>query len=97
MRNLTSLILVGTLAGLLVLAPALAFAQQKTEKSTIDTVTDGAKKAADATVEVVKEHPGKSTGVVACGVAVAFFPPALLVCGGALVAGTGVDVVKDSQ
>jgi len=67
------------------------------DKSTMDTVTEGAKKAADATVELVKEHPGKSTGVVACGVIVAFFPPALLLCGGALVAGTGVDVVADSD
>jgi hypothetical protein len=79
------------------LAPAVAFAQEKMDKSTMDTVTEGAKKAADATVELVKEHPGKSTGVVACGVIVAFFPPALLLCGGALVAGTGVDVVTDSD
>jgi hypothetical protein len=79
------------------LAPAVAFTQEKMDKSTMDTVTEGAKKAADATVELVKEHPGKSTGVVACGVIVAFFPPALLLCGGALVAGTGVDVVTDSD
>jgi hypothetical protein len=93
MRRLTAL----TLAAMLALAPAVSFAQQKMEKSTMDTVTEGAKKAADATVEVVKEHPGKSTGVVACGVIVAFFPPALLLCGGALVAGTGIDVVADSE
>ena len=80
-----------TAAAMLALAPALAFAAEKMEKSTLDAVTDGAKKAADATVEVVKEHPGKSTGVVA------FFPPALLLCGGALVAGTGVDVVADQD
>ncbi|MBT3553929.1 MAG: hypothetical protein HOO19_10240 [Rhodospirillaceae bacterium] len=86
-----------TAAAMLALAPALAFAAEKMEKSTLDAVTDGAKKAADATVEVVKEHPGKSTGVVACGVVVAFFPPALLLCGGALVAGTGVDVVADQD
>lgn len=82
-----------TVAAMLALVPALAFAAENMEKSTLDAVTDSAKKAADATVEVVKEHPGKSTGVVACGVVVAFFPPALLLCGGALVAGTGVDVV----
>lgn len=93
MRTFTSL----ALAVMLGLAPAVAFAQEKMDKSTMDTVTEGAKKAADATVELVKEHPGKSTGVVACGVIVAFFPPALLLCGGALVAGTGVDVVTDSD
>ena len=93
MRTFTSL----ALAVMLGLAPAVAFAQEKMDKSTMDTVTEGAKKAADATVELVKEHPGKSTGVVACGVIVAFFPPALLLCGGALVAGTGVAVVTDSD
>ena len=93
MRTFTSL----ALAVMLGLAPAVAFAQEKMDKSTMDTVTEGAKKAADATVELVKEHPGKSTGVVACGVIVAFFPPALLLCGGALVAGTGVDVLADSD
>ena len=93
MRTFTSL----ALAVMLGLAPAVAFAQEKMDKSTMDTVTEGAKNAADATVELVKEHPGKSTGVVACGVIVAFFPPALLLCGGALVAGTGVDVVTDSD
>ena len=93
MRTFTSL----ALAVMLGLAPAVAFAQEKMDKSTMDTVTEGAKKAADATVELVKEHPGKSTGVVACGVIVAFFPPALLLCGGALVAGPGVDVVTDSD
>ena len=93
MRTFTSL----ALAVMLGLAPAVAFAQEKMDKSTMDTVTEGAKIAADATVELVKEHPGKSTGVVACGVIVAFFPPALLLCGGALVAGIGVDVVTDSD
>ena len=85
------------LAVMLGLAPALAFAQEKMDKSTMETITAGAKNAADATVELVKEHPGKSTGAVACGVVIAFFPPALLLCGGALVAGTGVDVVADSD
>ena len=61
MRTFTSL----ALAVMLGLAPAVAFAQEKMDKSTMDTVTEGAKKAADATVELVKEHPGKSTGVVA--------------------------------
>ena len=93
MRTFTAL----TVAAMLALAPAFTFAAEKIEKSTLDTVTDGAKKATDAIVEVVKEHPGKSTGAVACGVVVAFFPPALLLCGGALVAGTGVDVVADQD
>ena len=93
MRIFTAL----TVAAMFALAPGLIFAQEKMEKSTLDTVTDGAKKAAEATAEVVKDNPGKSTGVVACGVVVAFFPPALLLCLGALVAGTGVDVVADSD
>ena len=44
---------------------------------------------------VVKENPGKSVGVVGCGVAIAFFPPAAAVC--ALTVGTGavVDEVSD--
>ena len=50
--------------------------------------------AADKAVEVVKENPGASAGVAACGVAIAFFPPAALVCGGAIAAGLGVDKVS---
>ena len=46
---------------------------------------------ADKAVEVVKDNPGTSVGVGACGVAVAFFPPALLVCAGGVGAGAGVD------
>ena len=46
---------------------------------------------ADKTVSTIKENPGTSTGVVACGVAIAFFPPAALICGGTLLAGVGVD------
>ncbi len=50
--------------------------------------------AVDKSVEVVKDNPGASTGVAACGIAIAFFPPALLVCGGAIAAGAGVDHVS---
>ena len=45
----------------------------------------------DKTISTIKENPGVSVGVAACGVAIAFFPPAALVCGGALAAGVGVD------
>ena len=48
----------------------------------------------DKAVTVVKDNPGASVGVAPCGVAVAFFPPALLICGGALAAGVGVDHVS---
>ena len=41
--------------------------------------------------EKIKENPGTSVGLAACGVAIAFFPPAALVCGGAIAAGAGVD------
>jgi hypothetical protein len=53
--------------------------------------------AVDKSVETVKENPGVSTGVAACGVAIAFFPPALLVCGGAIAAGAGVDQVSKDK
>jgi hypothetical protein len=42
-------------------------------------------------ITVIEKNPGASVGVAACGVAVAFFPPALLVCGGVLTLGVGVD------
>ncbi len=65
------------------IAPTYSFAAEKKDTS----VTDKA-------VTVVKENPGASVGVAACGVAVAFFPPALLICGGAIAAGAGVDHVS---
>jgi len=46
---------------------------------------------ADKTISTIKENPGASAGVAACGVAIAFFPPAVLVCGGTLLAGVGID------
>jgi hypothetical protein len=52
------------------------------------------KSVTDKAVTVVKENPGASVGVAACGVAVAFFPPALLICGGAIAAGAGVDHIN---
>jgi hypothetical protein len=65
---------------LVVVAPTYSFAADDKDGS----MTDKA-------VTVVKDNPGVSVGVAACGVAIAFFPPALLICGGALVAGAGVD------
>jgi hypothetical protein len=45
----------------------------------------------DKTISTIKDNPGTSMGVAACGVAIAFFPPAALVCGGAIAAGATVD------
>ena len=42
-------------------------------------------------VATVKENPGKSAGVAGCGIAIAFFPPAALICGATIVAGAAVD------
>ena len=67
-----------------VIAPTYSFAAEDKESST----------SYDKAVTVVKENPGVSVGVAACGVAIAFFPPALLICGGALAAGAGVDHVQ---
>jgi len=88
MRGLMTFVLAVMLAA----APAITFAAEKMEKSTMDAVTGGAKKAVDATVDTVKENPGKSGAVVGCAVAIAFFPPALLVCGAVAAAGIGADV-----
>ncbi len=65
------------------IAPTSSFAAEKKDSS-----------VADKAVTVVKEIPGASVGVAACGVAVAFFPPALLVCGGTIAAGAGIDHVS---
>ena len=46
---------------------------------------------ADQAISSAKENPGATAGVVACGVAIAFFPPAALICGGTLAAGMVVD------
>ena len=47
--------------------------------------------ATKGAIEAVKKNPGTSTGIVACGIAVAFFPPAVLICGGTIAAGLGID------
>ncbi len=65
------------------IAPTSSFAAEKKDSS-----------VSDKAVTVVEKNPGVSVGVAACGVAVAFFPPALLVCGGAIAAGAGVDHVS---
>ena len=46
---------------------------------------------ADKTMSTIKENPATSAGVAACCIAIAFFPPAALICGGTLAAGVGVD------
>jgi hypothetical protein len=46
---------------------------------------------ANEAISTIKENPGTSAGVAACGIAIVFFPPAALVCGGTLAAGVGVD------
>ena len=43
----------------------------------------------------IKNNPATTAGVVACGVAVAFFPPALLVCSGTIVTGAAVDAASE--
>ena len=68
---------------LVVSIPNYSFAGRH-EKSTI----------ADKTISTIKANPATSAGAVACGVAIAFFPPAAIVCGGALVAGASVDQVN---
>jgi len=77
-----------TVAGMLALAPLTAMADGHAKKEMKDKGVVG--KATD----IVTTHPGKSAAVVACGVAIAFFPPALLVCGGAAAGGVAVDEVK---
>ena len=67
----------------IVVAPTYSFAADDKDSS-----------MSDKAVSVVKENPGTAVGVAACGVAIAFFPPALLICGGSIVAGAGVDHVK---
>jgi hypothetical protein len=64
--------------------------------SPTNTFAAGHKKtsATEKTLAVIKKNPGASAGVAACGIAVAFFPPALLVCGGTLAAGLGLDQAR---
>ena len=81
-------ILTYTFTGMLALAPLTAMANGHAKKEMKDQGVVG------KTTEVVKTHPGKSAAVVACGVAIAFFPPALLVCGGAAAGGVTVDEVN---
>jgi len=45
-------------------------------------------------ISTVKENPGKSAGVAGCGVAIAFFPPAALICGAVIVAGVAADELE---
>jgi hypothetical protein len=79
MRTLTTLVLLT----FMIVAPTYSFAADKNAVSTTDKA-----------VAAVKENPGTSVGVVACGVAIALFPPSLLICGGILAAGIGVDATN---
>ena len=51
----------------------------------------GKTSVADQAISTAKANPGTTVGVAACGVAIAFFPPAALVCGSTLAAGMVVD------
>ena len=44
---------------------------------------------------VIAENPGKSIGVVGCGVAIAFFPPAAAVCALTVATGAVVDEIDN--
>ena len=44
---------------------------------------------------VISENPGKSIGVVGCGVAIAFFPPAAAVCALTVATGAVVDEIDN--
>ncbi len=68
----------------LITAPMYSHAAHHEKKSTGEKVVSAAKK-----------NPGTTVGVVTCGVAIAFFPPAALVCGGAIAVGAGVDNIND--
>ena len=52
-------------------------------------------KTAAYPTSMITDNPGTTVGVAACGVAVAFFPPALLVCGGTIIAGAAVDAASE--
>ena len=45
-------------------------------------------------ISTVKENPGKSAGVAGCGVVIAFFPPATLICGAVIAAGVAADELE---
>ena len=45
-------------------------------------------------ISTVKENPGKSAGVAGCGVAIAFFPPAALICGAVIAGGVAADELE---
>ena len=68
----------------LIAAPLYGHAAHHEKKSAAEKVTSAAKK-----------NPGTTVGVAACGVAIAFFPPAALVCGGAIALGAGVDNINN--
>ena len=91
------LVLLAFMASILV-APVAAIAQEKKQDdSAVRVFGDALTRAGDATVDTVKENPGKSLGAAACSIIIAFFPPALVACGAAVVGGVGVDVTTDQM
>ena len=86
MRKITTLIV----AGLLALTPLSVSAGDNSKTKEKDP------NLATKAVEAVQNNPAKSASVVICGVAIAFFPPALLVCGSAAAGGTVVDEISKS-
>ena len=84
MRNIITMAAVVLLAQV----PLIAMAGDHSNKEMKD------RGVADKAKQVVKTHPGKSVAVVVCGVAIAFFPPALLACSGAAAGGVTVDEVN---
>ena len=53
----------------------------------------GFKPAPTGVIAKVSNNPGKSLGAAGCGVAIAFFPPAAVVCGALILTGTAADEV----
>ena len=52
-------------------------------------------KKSEYSASIITDNPATTVGLAACGVAVAFFPPALLVCSGTIVTGAAVDAASE--
>ena len=77
-------------------APLAAVAEEKTRDDSVGRIVgDAFTRAGEAILDTMKVHPAKTASVAACGVMIGIFPPALLPCGIAVAAGTGVDVATD--
>ena len=76
-------------------APVTAVAEEKKrDDSAARVFGDAMTIAGETIVETIIGHPGKSAGVATCGIMAGFFPPVLVPCNAAIVAGTGTDVAK---